>query len=371
MNRKLIIIGIFFFLFFLIFSGCLENLGFTNNTTTYEAHPTSVGYKISYGFYVNITGSGNYNILYNCDKPDRYITTSLGSLEKLYPNDYVEKNIYNNSIIFWNISREQEKNYKLGISSTIESESYIISDLKGTNAEDIGDIKNNYQDVYDRYTKKQNIDDTIYIDPDDSEIKNIAEKILDDYGPNSFIVAKKLFIWLKNNTSYEISTSSNDVKTASQTFKDKKGDCDDLSFLFISLCRSVGIPSRFIRGYHVEYDEGTIHVEPHAWVEVFVGENIGINGWIPVECAGISNGNNGIKNQVYQNFGVESVEHLRVYIDDGTDESLNFSISGPLVKYENGLSIKMSSFVDIEDYTIFKQEKLYIDEDENRFYKNN
>ncbi len=103
---------------------------------------------------------------------------------------------------------------------------------------------------------------------------------------NSFLLAKTLFVWLKENIQYQTHPNDEGVRPAAVTLHNKVGDCDDLSFLYVSLCRVLGIPARFIRGYLLTgYDNGTAIATAHAWVEVFVGGSVGHNGWIPVECA--------------------------------------------------------------------------------------
>jgi transglutaminase-like putative cysteine protease len=56
---------------------------------------------------------------------------------------------------------------------------------------------------------------------------------------------------------------------AARTLKERVGSCRDLAMLMIEACRCVGLPSRFVSGYHL--------VEPvpskydlHAWAEVYL-----------------------------------------------------------------------------------------------------
>ena len=371
MHRKIITTCLILILLLLSMSGCTEILKLNDNSTTYEAHPTNVRYKISYGYFINCSGTGNYEILYDCDKPDEYITSKISALKILYNNYYEQKTFFNNEMICWNITENTENNYKLGITANIDTTSYMVADLSGKNAATTEEIKNNYASIYDQYTKKQSVDGITYIDPDNTEIKSIAETVLGQTSNNSFLLAKELFSWLKQNTQYAIHlTGDGSVQPAGKTVKTqcRTGDCDDLSFLYISLCRSVGLPARFIRGFLVDEYNEVAEAVAHAWVEVFVGNNIGDKGWIPVECAGTATGENKVKTEINQNFGVESAGHLRLFTDEGSDESLNISISGPLVKYDTGMKITMSSFVNIDNY-IAEEKELFIDENENRIYK--
>lgn len=357
MKKKRICLVLILIVSVLILTGCLLD----NGSVTYESHPNKIKYEITYGYDIDCQGNGKYNIFYNCDIPDQILNTMVLSYELLHSNGYRQDTVEENGIISWNINGTSYNTYKLGITAEILAESFLISDLNGNNALTLDKIKTDHPEIYNKYTKKQSVDGVDYIDPYNPNIKENATEVLKDNGSgNSFIAAKKLFIWLKENTDYIPHLVNNDVQPADETCKLGSGDCDDLSFLYISLCRSVGLPARFIRGYLVE-ESSTV---AHAWVEVFVGgKNIGNNGWIPVECAGISDD---VNSEVNQNFGRERAGHLRLFQDAGTNESLNLSISGPHVKYDKGVNIDMTSFVDVKNYEVLESKELYVDQNGNR-----
>jgi hypothetical protein len=358
------IITILFILIFLVstLSGCID-LFQLDGSTTYESHPTSVRYTISYGYTINCTGSGRYNLFYNCDLPEVLLggITNIIIQNENYSNDIIATW---NSIKSWNITSNLNKEYNLGVSATVQTDSFIISDLNGKNALSIDEIKNKYPNICSQFTKAQSNDTTVFIDPKDPEISDISYQVFSKAGNNnSFLVAKELFKWLKENTDYNIHFGSDNVQTASYTLQCRTGDCDDLSFLYISLCRSLNIPARFIRGFLVEENNAI----PHAWAEVFVGGNLGDNGWIPVECAGISNS---IDSEIHQNFGIEDVGHLRVFKDDGSNESLNISLTGVRYKmYSKTRNIKANSYSEISDYQVLRKQKLVIDGNKKRAYE--
>jgi hypothetical protein len=331
----------------------------------YESHPTKIRYNIRYGYWINCSGTGKYVIDYDCDKPEILIGEAPSEL--LYSNDYKNKTLANNTLVNWNISGKNNNNYKLGIAANVTAESFLITDLSGDGALSLQEIKTNYPIIFNQYCHKQSANGTVYIDPNNVDIESTAQDILDQTdNNNSLILAKELFIWLKQNTDYKIHTINNEVQPASKTMQLGTGDCDDLSFLYISLCRSLGIPARFIRGYIVEETDGTVSAVAHAWVEVFVGGNIDNNGWIPVECAGSSNDT---VVQVNQNFGVESVGHLRLFRDDGSNESMDASISGPMARYDTGIKVEMTAFVEIYNYIVLESKELTIGKNGNRAYE--
>lgn len=68
--------------------------------------------------------------------------------------------------------------------------------------------------------------------------------------------------------------------SATDAWSSKQGVCQDYSHIALSLLRSVGIPARYVSGYHYtgngEIGEAVV-VESHAWLEAWVGE------WIPFD----------------------------------------------------------------------------------------
>jgi transglutaminase-like putative cysteine protease len=335
--------------------------------TVYESTPTKVRYDISYGYYVNITGTGRYEIAYWCNTPDVLVGTT--SYDLLYNHEYQTKTLVNNTFVRWNISGKDEQTYELGLTAQVESESYLVTDLKGENALTIEKIKEMYPEVVNHYTRVQANETTRFIDPNNPNITAIAEKIHGNADTNnSFLLAKKLFVWLKENIQYQTHPNDGGVRPAAVTLYNKAGDCDDLSFLYISLCRVLGIPARFIRGYLLtSYDNGTAIATAHAWVEVFVGGPEGHNGWIPVECACVTTS---IETDINQNFGVESAFHLRLFIDDGSNESLASYISGiSYVTHGLNRTIELQLFAEIQNYKELESKKLVITRETNRYYE--
>jgi hypothetical protein len=360
MKIKIKIVGIILILSILTISGCLE-IAEIDNSITYESHPTSLLFTISYGYRINCSGSGNYEIRYDCDDPEVLLGSVLSV--DIHDSSYIIKNLATfNRLYSWFIESDKNRNYNLGITAEVSTNSYMIPDLNGKEAINIEDIETNHPDIFAQYTKSQSNDTIVFIDPENQDIKDISTNINDiTQSKNSLIIAKELFKWLKQNTEYKTQTRSNYVQPCIKTLDLKTGDCDDLSFLYISLCRSIGIPARFIRGFIIDKDTAI----PHAWAEIFVGKEVGNNGWIPVECAGTSQN---IDIEVNQNFGIESADHLRLFMDDGSNESLKVSLSGlSYVTYGNRF-IDPEAFVEIDSYSVAKSNKLTINDNGYRSY---
>ncbi|MDH7516863.1 MAG: transglutaminase-like domain-containing protein [Candidatus Thermoplasmatota archaeon] len=368
MNKKIVVTLVLLIIFLInCTTGCMDYFGLNDGGLTYEKQPVKISYNIRYGYEIDCSGTGSFRINYECDLPEVLIGSAI-TKQIIYPYNYTTINLANNAIAQWNISGKNKNSYKLGVSATVVAEGVLVSDLNGVDALTLDEIKTFYPDVFSQYTKEQSVNNTIYIDPNNEYIKLVAQNIKNQANTNnSFVIAKKLFIWLKQNTSYRTHITDVSVQPAGMTITEKTGDCDDLSFLYISLCRSVGIPARFIRGFLVDLTNNNVTgAVAHAWVEVFVGGNIGNSGWIPVECACPSKDMN---IQVNQNFGVETADHLRLFQDDGSNMSMNMSISGPKVFYENHMHIDMTPFVEIEDFEVLEEKMLFVDSKGYRTYK--
>jgi hypothetical protein len=362
-NMKLV--GLIVFILFISLSGCLDYIPLGNGSVTYESHPVKVQYSIEYGYFVNFSGQGLYELKYNYSLPSVIQGTLLYDL--LYKSDCENITFVNNSFVRWNISGTGSKDYKLGVEADVIVESFLTSDLNGEGALTLEEIKNLHPEVIDKYCQDQIFDNLAYLEKDNDFIKSSAESVLNQVDSNnSFLVAKGLFQWLKQNTDYQIHPEEDRVQRAITTYQRMRGDCDDLSFLYISLCRSVGIPARLISGILIQQVDDTVSAVRHAWAEVFVGGNITDDGWIPVECAS----NTSIKNEINQNFGVEDIKHLRLFVDDGSDESLNIYISPPLKAYHStDIDVDIQEFIVIDNYVVLKSKELHVDGDGNREYK--
>jgi transglutaminase-like putative cysteine protease len=56
---------------------------------------------------------------------------------------------------------------------------------------------------------------------------------------------------------------------AGRTLKERVGSCRDLAMLMIECCRSIGLPARFVSGYHL-VEPKPERYDLHAWTEVYL-----------------------------------------------------------------------------------------------------
>jgi len=93
-----------------------------------------------------------------------------------------------------------------------------------------------------------------------------------------FFAVYNLAEWTKENIEYNLSTLTAEVlQPSSWVLENKQGVCDELTNLFISMSRSVGIPARFVSG--MAYTNLKDEWGNHGWAEVFFP---GV-GWVPYD----------------------------------------------------------------------------------------
>jgi hypothetical protein len=64
------------------------------------------------------------------------------------------------------------------------------------------------------------------------------------------------------------------IKGAAAALRDGTGDCEELTSLFIAICRAAGIPAR------------TVWVEGHCYPEFYLLDKAGEGHWFPCQAAG-------------------------------------------------------------------------------------
>ena len=364
-RRKTFIITGIFLIILISCTGCLDFFNqVTQKQVTYEQHPTKINYHITYGYDINITGTGHSTIQYREDFPE-LLQGTISNIIIHNQLDSQTKTYLGNEMIDWNQTFEDSKNIFLGISAEVYAESTLIENLDENLALTTDQIKTMHHTISNAYCAPQGNHTTLFINPDNPNISNTAKAIqMTVNTTNSLTLAKELFTWLKTHIQYSNHLKDHRIQPASETILKKTGDCDDLSFLYISLCRAVSIPARFIRGFLVNDQNGMQDVIPHVWVEIYVGNNIGNDGWMPIECAGT-----GIINaEIHQNFGIEDAFHLRLYTDDGSNASMNLYTNHIMVEYVSGLQINIQNRSIISQFHIIESSKLRVTDDTTREY---
>ena len=80
-----------------------------------------------------------------------------------------------------------------------------------------------------------------------------------------------IFDWVRENVKYEFAEQ---IKPAVAALKDGQGDCEELSSLFIAICRASKIPAR------------AVWVPGHTYPEFYLVDDRGQGHWFPCQAAG-------------------------------------------------------------------------------------
>jgi hypothetical protein len=88
--------------------------------------------------------------------------------------------------------------------------------------------------------------------------------------PTTWQLVEAMYDWVRENVQYK----EGPFKGAMDALKDGHGDCEELSSLFIALCRASGIPAR------------TVWIPGHCYPEFYLTDAEGNGYWFPCQAAG-------------------------------------------------------------------------------------
>ena len=107
------------------------------------------------------------------------------------------------------------------------------------------------------------------IESRDPKIQKLAKEIVADK-EKAWDRVEAIYDWVRAKVKYE----NGPLKGALAALKDGTGDCEELSSLFIALCRAVDIPAR------------TVWVPGHCYSEFYLLDDKGEGHWFPCQSAG-------------------------------------------------------------------------------------
>jgi hypothetical protein len=108
-----------------------------------------------------------------------------------------------------------------------------------------------------------------FIESRHPKITSLARTIVADK-ETAWAKVEAIYDWVRENVKYE----NGELKGAVKALNDKTGDCEELSSLFIALCRAQKIPAR------------TVWVPEHCYPEFYLADSEGNGHWFPCQAAG-------------------------------------------------------------------------------------
>ncbi len=107
------------------------------------------------------------------------------------------------------------------------------------------------------------------IESRDRKIRSLAKQIGADE-QNAWEKVEAIYDWVRDNVEYK----NGPLKGALAALRDGNGDCEELTSLFIALCRASNVPAR------------TVWVQGHCYPEFYLLDGKGKGHWFPCQAAG-------------------------------------------------------------------------------------
>ena len=154
-----------------------------------------------------------------------------------------------------------------------------------------------------------------------TELKELSKFIVKDE-TNPYRIAQKIFKWIDNNIPWASAREYSTIRNLSlYPFNEKHGDCGIKTFLFMTLCRINGIPTKWESGWEYKPPEDSMHDWCEAYFEPY--------GWVPVD---VTYGMQDFKDDERKYFYLNGIDSYRLIFNDGY--SYNFHPPKKFVRSE-------------------------------------
>ncbi len=183
----------------------------------------------------------------------------------------------------------------------------------GYSAKNSGKISDISQSLKDRYNHNQwqldrdrdnDGEDDWMIQPNNTEIKELAQDITSGKD-NLYKKARAIYDWLNENIEY-VRGDTNLPQHSLMTLHKGKGDCDEQSFLYCSLARSIGMPAWIELG--ILNDRVLDRWAGHGWIRQQFVTDEGEQGWVNID-------------PVNHQFFARDAQRVTSWVDDGERET--------------------------------------------------
>lgn len=109
-----------------------------------------------------------------------------------------------------------------------------------------------------------------YIDASDARIKAAARQLAEQPADSDWQRVEQIYDWVREQVRY----TEGPIRSASQALRDGTGDCEELSSLFIAICRASRIPARIV------------WIPGHCYPEFYLEDQQERGAWFPCQAAG-------------------------------------------------------------------------------------
>ncbi|KAA5540716.1 transglutaminase domain-containing protein [Roseiconus nitratireducens] len=109
-----------------------------------------------------------------------------------------------------------------------------------------------------------------FIDASHRAIRTAAAEIQERPAATAWERVEQIYDFVRDKVEYV----EGDLKNASQALEDGKGDCEEMTSLFVALCRNLDIPAR------------VVWIPDHCYPEFYLEDGEGNGTWFPCQAAG-------------------------------------------------------------------------------------
>lgn len=109
------------------------------------------------------------------------------------------------------------------------------------------------------------------IEADHPDVKRLAEQLTARH-PTAWGKVQAIYDWVRKHVERQ-DNRGQEMKGTVQTLNEATGDCDEMTGVFVALCRALGVPARMVR------------VPGHVFGEFYLLDAQGKGQWFPCEVA--------------------------------------------------------------------------------------
>ncbi len=109
------------------------------------------------------------------------------------------------------------------------------------------------------------------IEADHPDVKRLAQQLTARH-PTAWAKVRAIYDWVRKHVERQ-DNRGQEMKGTVQTLNEATGDCDEMTGVFVALCRALGVPARMVR------------VPGHVFGEFYLLDAEGKGHWFPCEVA--------------------------------------------------------------------------------------
>ena len=109
-----------------------------------------------------------------------------------------------------------------------------------------------------------------FIDAISTDVRRIARDIADEQPSTAWEHVELIYDWVRDNIQY----TRGELKDTRKTLRDKSGDCEEMTSLFVAICRASNVPAR------------CVWIPNHCYPEFYLEDADGNGFWFPCQVAG-------------------------------------------------------------------------------------